>query len=657
MCRSSIKVMRVPVFVGAVIALVLSGHAQTKKESLWDQIKNAAKQGAQQGQPQQQPTRQPAQRQDTRGHSGPQSQINESGPFKPPAGTKIQETVLAPLQEGAKFEVSPQGVHVATTETDGSRAVVYYDGVEGPKFDEIFTLSGNLNDTRITFSPDGNRYAYCARSGNQFIVMVDGKELVRSTETQVGKCAVGNYRLGFTSNSQHVYYFAEVHEIQPIDQTVSRFVFDGKPEMTNEHTHTNVTFSPDGNHYAYIWEDPDRRRPWMLIVDGKPAAYQAGTPQWTADSKHLYTQRQLAGTMELLFDAKPVARAFSFQVYIPPVGDQVVVVVTGGTNFHPVSFLVVNGKKVPGSDTVERGTIDKVVFSPDGKHYAAHCSDLSNHQYVISDGKRGQDYAAVNDMSFTPDSSTLVYTSFVNSKTFLVVGDKEFGAAMGSGGQPVFAPAGNRVGSFITINGTRSLVMDGKITPLNARGGSDLSFTPDGAHYAYFADQGNGFSLVIDGVSQAQSVLTRVDIVDLEHSATGLKYVFSPDSKHVAHFGDNTAGVVRGIFLDGKFFPLGPDGVNTKLGFSPDSKHLFWIHIYGNNPNRLLIDGKAVLDFYGAGQNLGAIPHWWEFGPDGALSFLTQDDNSLKRITITPSSETSLATMVGSAETVLASGH
>ena len=136
--------------------------------------------------------------------------------------------------------------------------------------------------------------------------------------------------------------------------------------------------------------------------------------------------------------------------------------------------------------------------------------------------------------------------------------------------------------------------------------------------------------------SNIQSVLFQPDTLDF--------WVANADSKHVAHFA--TSGTTRGVFLDGKFIPASQEGVNTKLVFSPDSKHLFWIHQYSNNPYRLFIDGKPLMDFYGAGQNL-TIPHWWEFGPDGTLSFLAQDDNSLKRITITPSGDTNLATMVG----------
>jgi hypothetical protein len=180
----------------------------------------------------------------------------------------------------------------------------------------------------------------------------------------------------------------------------------------------------------------------------------------------------------LLFDGKPIARAFGFDVYIPSLGDMVVVAVSGGSNFHPLSFLVVNGKKVPGSETVERGAINKVEFSPDGKHYAALCGDTSSHHYLIVDGKRGQEYVSIDNLAFTADSSTLVYQSFVNGKQFIVVGDQEFGAAMGGVQPPVIAPAGNRVAAFLFVNGARNLLLDRKMTALSSRDGRRSELHP-----------------------------------------------------------------------------------------------------------------------------------------------------------------------------------
>lgn len=421
-----------------VAAPFASTQSAPKKQSVWDKIKQAAQQGQQPSQPaQQQPGQKPPKPGQQHSASVP---IGDSGPFKPPAGTKIEEKILAPVQDRAKFEVSPHGVHVATLETEGSRAVVWYDGVEGPKFDEILPQNGSYS---VAFSPDGNRYAYCARLGNQLVVMVDGKELTRSSETVDGHYDANNCDLGFTANSKHVYYKSWVNLGTSRGQSFERFVFDGKPSPPGSVNKDSIAISPDGEHYAYTLtiSDPRAQDRYEFAIDGKVMPYVTGAPQWTADSKHLYTQRTAASTTELLYDGKPIARAFSFQPHISPVGDLVVIVVTGGTNFHPYSFLVVNGKKVPGSDTVERGMINEVVLSPDGKHYAAHSQDLSNHHTIFMDGKRGQEYSFIDKITFTPDSSTLVYMAQANGKVFIVTGDKEFGGSNGSVLPPVFSPS------------------------------------------------------------------------------------------------------------------------------------------------------------------------------------------------------------------------
>src|SRR6185369_16081350 len=83
--------------------------ASAQKPSVWNKIKDAAKAEQQKTQ---QPGQQPAQRPDKRGQSS-QNQANDSGPIKPPAGTKVEETLLAPVQEGARFQISPHGLHVA----------------------------------------------------------------------------------------------------------------------------------------------------------------------------------------------------------------------------------------------------------------------------------------------------------------------------------------------------------------------------------------------------------------------------------------------------------------------------------------------------------------------------------------------------------------
>jgi hypothetical protein len=122
-----------------------------------------------------------------KGGQAPQAaaSVNSTGPFTPPAGTKIESVVVAPVEQGSQFGVSPLGVHVATLSHSGSRMVMIYDGVAGPKFDQILGQdpTGVLG---IVFSPDGKRYGYCGQVGGEFVVMVDGKELARSSETDGG---------------------------------------------------------------------------------------------------------------------------------------------------------------------------------------------------------------------------------------------------------------------------------------------------------------------------------------------------------------------------------------------------------------------------------------------------------------------------------------
>jgi hypothetical protein len=143
-------------------------------------------------------------------------------------------------------------------------------------------------------------------------------------------------------------------------------------------------------------------------------------------------------------------------------------------------------------------------------------------------------------------------------------------------------------------------------------------------------------------------------------NASDAHYVFSPDSKHIAHLGLAPSNDSRGLFLDGKYIALGQSIVAGHLTFSPDSKHLYWfLQMPGVNDFRVFIDGKAVAEL-GSASNQGvndlSAVTWLDVLPDGTLLVLAQDDNSLKRITITPSDSTSVTTLAGGG-TMSAANH
>jgi dipeptidyl aminopeptidase/acylaminoacyl peptidase len=592
----------------------------------------------------------------------------------------VEETVLAPLSNGAKFFISPHGVHLATYENSGSRAVIYYDGVPGPKFDEI--LGGSINSSveiELAFSPDGRRYAYCGRSGNEMVVMVDGKEFLRTTESNMGRFDGSSCTLGFTSNSEHVYLFSDAVTSLSRGGGRTRFLFDGREAPGSattakggSHDLRNVAFSPDGNHYAMIVTDSADDAKWALVIDGKVASYRGGAPRWSADSQHLYTTIDHPGanpTTEAMLDGKVFIRAEHLVLHVAPAGNMTVAVIDAGIRTpSPTQFLVVDGKKVPGSEIVhQRGAqIDQITFSPDGKHYAARYSTTQNRQYLFVDGKRAQEYQSVDHILFTSDSSKVTYTAFVNAKPYAIIGDEESEACLpeptppviDSHGTLVVAPTGGRAGGICGLTGgaTPTLYLDGKTLrlPEGVQSATDLRFSPDGQHYAYRASfQGGAQRLVLDGIVQMNSNLGTP-------STARFHYVFSPDSEHIAVDSgppSPTGEFASGIFLDGKYIPVLPNPNMYILQFTADSKHIAWAQgVPSRNSMRIYIDGKAVAE------SDIAVSHtsresWWDMAPDGSLAVLVQDDKNLKRLTITPSADTSLATLGGGGALVAKRDH
>jgi hypothetical protein len=589
-----------------------------------------------------------AQIQQKNGRAQPQAAApsNDTGPFTPPAGTKIEAVVMAPVQQGAQFAVSPHGVHVATLSKSGSRAVMIYDGVPGPKFDQIFPQSTGV--VGVAFSPDGKRYGYCGQSGNEFVVTIDGKEMGRSSETDPqGILSAGSCAIGFTPGSKHAFYTSGVRA--DANRTAYRVVYDGKVSPIGASSDLrDFTFSPDDNHYTYPWTDPTNIHNQKLIVDGNPAAYFGTEPQWSADSQHLYTKVAAPNripAVDVLQDGKPVLRAEGVRLFISPVGSLGVAIVRKAAGLPAATqFLAIGGKMVPGSE-ITGGGINDVVFSPDGKHYAARYKMANQREYVFADGKRGLDYQSLSSMqapgvtprvvAFTADSSKVVYVAANGSGQFLVIGDQEIDLPLNAD-ETVIGP----VGSHVATAGQGMVTIDGKvlsfpgISPTTSHA-NYLKFSPDGSHFAFALTDRGGVTLVLDGVAQSGYGVIADNYVP---------FMFSADSKHIAYICRPAGLPQSGVCLDGKYVPTG-QGQPTSLTFTPDGNHLFWAKRTVGSGFRIFADGKPVLE--GTATSSGFAKGTWEMDPSGALLVLLQDAAALKRFSITPSPETGNATLFG----------
>ncbi|HYA23400.1 MAG TPA: hypothetical protein VEF05_04515 [Terriglobales bacterium] len=643
--------------------MAVQAVAQDQNQNPVQSLKNIwsnAKKNTQQPQQPNQPAAKPGQPKPGQPAPSAQTSVNDSGPFTPPPGTKIDPVVMSPIEQGAAFAVSPHGVHVATSSHAGSRPMIIYDGVPGPPFDQI--LQGAV------FSPDGNHWAYCGAQGQEWVVMRDGQEFLRGHGAANGMVNFGYcHDIHFTSNSKHLYFLQQV-DVSNVS-TPTRFVFDGKASPPGADTDPrNYTFSRDGDHYAYIWNDPNSRTPHsLLIVDGQPSSFPGGYPQWSADSKHLFTKRAVpAGgprggyVDEVFLDGKPWLRADSVTLNIPPVGDMVVALIRRSAQ-PQTQFLVVGGKEVPGSE-LPGNKISQITFSPDGRHFGAVFNNANGQQSAFIDGKKGQDYTRLEGNNLTGNNSPLIFTADSAHAVYLAYGAQVNGQFMVFDGQEMGPVMGTTwgvlspVGGHLLTAGYGQVTLDGKILKLpndpRTTQAYNLSFSPDGSHYAFVMRDRGGLYLYLDGAQQN----AYVPVLPGPLNKGNASYVWSPDGKHIAYFCHvNNPGANDDMYLcvDGKGAHLGRMGDYGNLTFTSDSNHLLWTKKGPQSSFRAFADGQPVLEGFMPG--VGFADETWQPTKDGALTVLIEDQTTMKRVTITPTPSSNFATLFGGM-TTMASG-
>lgn len=576
------------------------------------------------------------------------------------AQAKIESQLLVTGETGMQFSVSPHGGHLAAVTQKGSRWVMIYDGTPGPLFDEIYD-TGHGTGGKVVWSPDGSRYAYVGRVGQEYTVMVDGKEQLKvpaTSETGIaGIQGHGNVLITFTPDSKHILYDIQTVGPGPGGARFRQYqvVYDGVVGPPDQGDGPQVAYPNEGPHHAYLITarastalNPTGQNKQLLVIDGKLAPYGAGALQYTADGTHLFSQRTVVipgkgGASELLVDGHPVMRAQAIRVFTAPVGNGFVAVVSQqsqpGVNN---SFLVVGATRIPGTDCGGSG-YNSVDFSADGKHYASLCQADAGRVAMVIDGKKGREYPMITDFAFSPDGTRSMYKARAGMKTFVVTGVDE-----SDGYQSVDSLrfAGTHTG-FIATKASGSspweVVIDGKSTPRSdATAASLFRMSPDGNHWAYITGFGNAVGIVVDGVEPGMATIR-----GFGRDWHGARFVWSPDSKHFATFGTSKSLPNyddSGILFDGKFLKL---SVNYAFNptFTPDGRHfLFLTQDPGNSKESIYIDGKVVAQV-DMNTSLADNPAAWEVGADGVLTLVAQDAGAIKRFRITPG-DTSIETLL-----------
>lgn len=339
-----------------------------------------------------------------------------------------------------------------------------------------------------------------------------------------------------------------------------------------------MAFSPDGEHYAYLWIDPAAgnritSQNQRLIVDGKPAPYLAGDLQWSPDSKHLYSTIRGSGVVQLLRDGKPIARADDLQLFLPPEGDLTAFSISRVHPAPPATLLAVGNKPVPSGEVLSgQGSIQNVTFSRDGKHYAAQYVN-ANHQFsVLWDGKKSLPYANLlafkareetdaRYFDFTPDGRVI----YLADGQYLVIGDKESEQIHGATEVVVSVTGHVMTNSMSNATVGAGINLDGKFINLpRGPSTSNLGFSPDGEHYAFVLQTTDSPVVFLDGVAQPGTVFIP--------GGANTAFTFSPDSEHFAYF-YRTANDM-GVCLDGKCVSGGSGNNYFNLTFTIGARPL-----------------------------------------------------------------------------------
>jgi hypothetical protein len=296
-----------------------------------------------------------------------------------------------------------------------------------------------------------------------------------------------------------------------------------------------------------------------------------------------------------------------------------------------------------------RGTenVWNVVFSPDGKRWAAACAE-SPSAWVVVDGKKQQDYNSVRDVTFTGDSSKCVYVAETGVKKFVVIeGQEDPGNNLLHVG-PILSKTGGHVAySAGEMMGKLKVHYNGTVQP-ERQNNFNLSLSPDGKHFVYYAaNDAVSTELIVDGAVRGTA------------ASFGGETIFSPDSKYVV----TTARPPKGdnsLFINGEFvtFPKGM-GYPRPMGFTSDSQHLVFQGTEngpeGSPVRSYYVDGQRAAQFSPRGITWANNPghYLWEAQPDGSVVFIgpTPAPNNgyglMKRVVVRPAASTSVATWIG----------
>lgn len=240
----------------------------------------------------------------------------------------------------SKVTFSPDGKrYAAECDTAANSRFVVVDGKKGQEYQSIVNLA---------FSPDSSRCAYQGVLNGKFFVVVDGEESDGYTGVQEFAFG-GGKRIGYIAHS---------------DYTKRTIVVDGVAKEWATPGISGIVFSADGSHYAHRSSSGNTDH---LVVDGVENANFRAMPL-----------RSTLETLPLYFVFSPDGR------HIACFG------APEGSTDYTANGLVLDGKRIQAGQSFLNPT-----FSPDSRHLFWMTPDAQQRRYtILVDGQRAAEIDA-----------------------------------------------------------------------------------------------------------------------------------------------------------------------------------------------------------------------------------------------------------------------
>lgn len=291
------------------------------------------------------------------------------------------------------------------------------------------------------FGPTG-RLGYCAKSGDKYTAVIDGKETGPYQRVRIGALPIDGPPALIVG-----------------DETGEALVTGGVRGRTYEHVY-GVRLADEGQRIVYR---AVRQGKQVIVTDGEESrTYDELGPPAIAPPDHVAYTGKRNGQYYFAVDGAE-SRAYDLADLAPPIfsidGEHVFCSATRAGKV----FAIIDGGETAAWTSIHPGA----QFSPDSEHLLYVASDAKQKSVLVVDKTLSPKYDAIPFATFSPDAMHVAYIAVKGSQSVVVIDGKELGKAADEIGPPV------------------------------------ISFSPDCEHAAWIARRGRFATLVIDGEEAA----------------------------------------------------------------------------------------------------------------------------------------------------------